>query len=235
MECTNIINVNRWFQNSHKLYFYLKGSGHHQCSCSLPLCCRPNGELSNQKLLPSHKHTHTHTDKHTHTKTHTQTHTQTHAHTMVSNQKLLPSHSLFDPETQNQPRSHPATHPTNFVVSSPMMIKELTKHLCLFITVSRYITCYEGQREKFNLTYYKTDCWLLKGRNRQKKTRFSGRVKIKTRIKMAFPECSTFSLSVWLGQRSDRGMCGAKIESKAGTKLNITGANYTFFIRLLMR
>ena len=158
MECTNIINVNRWFQNSHKLYFYLKGSGHHQCSCSLPLCCRPNGELSNQKLLPSHKHTHTHTDKHTHTKTHTQTHTQTHAHTMVSNQKLLPSHSLFDPETQNQPRSHPATHPTNFVVSSPMMIKELTKHLCLFITVSRYITCYEGQREKFNLTYYKTDC-----------------------------------------------------------------------------
>ena len=61
MECTNIINVNRWFQNSHKLYFYLKGSGHHQCSCSLPLCCRPNGELSNQKLLPSHKHTNTNT------------------------------------------------------------------------------------------------------------------------------------------------------------------------------
>ena len=61
MECTIIINVNRWFQNSRKLYTYLKGSGHHQCSCSLPLCCRPNGELSNQKLLPSHKHTHTNT------------------------------------------------------------------------------------------------------------------------------------------------------------------------------
>ena len=55
MECTIIINVNRWFQNSRKLYTYLKGSGHHQCSCSLPLCCRPNGELSNQKLLPLHK------------------------------------------------------------------------------------------------------------------------------------------------------------------------------------
>ena len=67
MECTIIINVNRWFQNSRKLYFYLKGSGHHQCSCSLPLCCRPNGELSNQKLFPLHKHTHTntHTQKHT--------------------------------------------------------------------------------------------------------------------------------------------------------------------------
>ena len=106
MECTNIINVNRWFQNSHRLYFYLKGSGHHQCSCSLPLCCRPNGELSNQKLLPSHKHKHRHKN----------------THTMVSNQKLLPSHSLFDPETQNQPRSHQATHPTNFVVSNPMII-----------------------------------------------------------------------------------------------------------------
>ena len=78
MECTNIINVNRWFQNSHKLYFYLKGSGHHQCSCSLPLCCRPNGELSNQKLLPSHKHKNTHTNTQTHTHKHTHILTLTH-------------------------------------------------------------------------------------------------------------------------------------------------------------
>ena len=88
MECTNIINVNRWFQNSHKLYFYLKGSGHHQCSCSLPLCCCPNGELSNQKLLPSYKHT------------------NTHSHTMVSNLKLLQSVCPRDPAPTKISSSH---------------------------------------------------------------------------------------------------------------------------------
>ena len=95
MECTNIINVNRWFQNSHKLYFYLKGSGHHQCSSSLPLCCRPNGELSNQKLLPSHKHKNTHTNTQTHTHTHTNTHMDIQHHWW---RLTIPFHKFTVPE-----------------------------------------------------------------------------------------------------------------------------------------